>query len=334
MQFELLLLDTTACPNCLWKIIGMFLLATLLGLLLGWIIWGRYRRQFLEASKERDNYKARFSDMEKEQASLKYQIDEQGKELDKQRTDLRKCEADKATARAQMMRYRTQLEAMQKEGGGDGDTVLSTGGGTVVLADTSDYSNVFSSDNLQIIEGIGPKIEQLLKDKGIANWGRLAESTVENLQTILAEAGDAFKMHNPMTWPDQARLANEGKWNELIALQRQLDGGRNDEGDGDTSAVVEMMYAKAIGFAKAQVDDLKIIEGIGPKIEELLKADGIANWKDLSQASVDRLNQILEAAGPSFRLAKPDSWPKQAEYAVNGQWAELKAYQDELTGGR
>ena len=59
MQFEILLLDTTACPACFWKILGMFLAAILLGLILGWILWGRFRRAMQEAEKERDNYKAK-----------------------------------------------------------------------------------------------------------------------------------------------------------------------------------------------------------------------------------------------------------------------------------
>lgn len=47
-----------------------------------------------------------------------------------------------------------------------------------------------------------------------------------------------------------------------------------------------------------KLDDLKIIEGVGPKIETLLKEGGINTWAELAEAPVDRLKEILDAAGP------------------------------------
>ena len=82
------------------------------------------------------------------------------------------------------------------------------------------------SDDLKKIEGIGPKIEGILKDKGIMTFEDLANTEVEKLKEILAEAGNRYKMHDPTTWPEQAKLAAEGKWDELKELQDRLDGGR------------------------------------------------------------------------------------------------------------
>jgi nucleotidyltransferase/DNA polymerase involved in DNA repair len=81
-------------------------------------------------------------------------------------------------------------------------------------------------DDLKKIEGIGPKIETLLKDNGIRTWAKLAETPVETLQGILRSAGDRFKMHDPTSWPDQARLAADGRWQELDEMQDILLGGR------------------------------------------------------------------------------------------------------------
>jgi ribosomal protein L27 len=88
----------------------------------------------------------------------------------------------------------------------------------------------------------------------------------------------------------------------------------------------------AIGSVK--VDDLKIIEGIGPKIEILLKEGGINTWAELSTASVDRMKEILDAAGPRYQIHNPSTWAAQAKFAVDGNWEELKEYQDLLIGGR
>lgn len=81
-------------------------------------------------------------------------------------------------------------------------------------------------------------------------------------------------------------------------------------------------------------DDLKIIEGIGPKIELLLQEGGIGNWRQLAETSAERLSKILHDAGPRFQMHDPGSWPAQARLADEGQWRKLKEYQDHLQGGR
>jgi len=48
---------------------------------------------------------------------------------------------------------------------------------------------------------------------------------VKKLRTILALAGNSYKIHDPETWPRQARLAHQGKWDELLAWQEKLNGG-------------------------------------------------------------------------------------------------------------
>lgn len=80
-------------------------------------------------------------------------------------------------------------------------------------------------------------------------------------------------------------------------------------------------------------DDLKIIEGIGPKIEEILHDAGIKTFAELAVASVSQLEKIVrEDAG--IRIAFPDTWPEQARLAAAGDWTTLETLQDELKGGR
>lgn len=85
---------------------------------------------------------------------------------------------------------------------------------------------------------------------------------------------------------------------------------------------------------KVKQDDLKLVEGIGPKIEELMHAAGITTWAELAAAPIEKLEAILDEAGPRFRIHDPATWGKQAAMADAGQWAELETYQDELKGGR
>jgi len=81
-------------------------------------------------------------------------------------------------------------------------------------------------------------------------------------------------------------------------------------------------------------DDLKIIEGIGPKIEELFHNAGIKTWKQLSELSQDQCRAILDSGGEHYQIHDPGTWPKQSEMAYKNQWTELKNWQDQLNAGK
>jgi large subunit ribosomal protein L27 len=87
----------------------------------------------------------------------------------------------------------------------------------------------YKLDDLKIIEGVGPKIEELFNAAGINTWAELAETSADRLKEILTEAGSRYQMHDPTTWPQQAGLAAAGEWEELESLQERLDGGREVE---------------------------------------------------------------------------------------------------------
>jgi hypothetical protein len=82
------------------------------------------------------------------------------------------------------------------------------------------------------------------------------------------------------------------------------------------------------------VDDLKIVEGIGPKIEELLNDGGIMNFAQLANAPASKVQSILDKAGPRYQMHDPESWAKQAALARDGKMVELEKLQDRLNGGR
>lgn len=88
------------------------------------------------------------------------------------------------------------------------------------------FGKSYPQDDLKIVEGIGPKIEELFKTSGILTWKALGETSVDRLREILSKAGDRFQMHDPGTWSKQSKLAYEGKWQELKDWQSTLDGGR------------------------------------------------------------------------------------------------------------
>lgn len=83
-----------------------------------------------------------------------------------------------------------------------------------------------AADDLTIVEGIGPKIAEILTAAGIATFAQLAASKPAAIKTILDAAGKRYQMHDPATWPKQAALARDGKTAQLAKLQGELKAGK------------------------------------------------------------------------------------------------------------
>jgi predicted flap endonuclease-1-like 5' DNA nuclease len=85
--------------------------------------------------------------------------------------------------------------------------------------------------------------------------------------------------------------------------------------------------------APGKVDDLKIIEGVGPKIAQILNAAGVSSFTQMTLKSPADLRKILDDAGIGA-IADPTTWPEQAALAAEGKMDALKELQDKLQGGR
>ncbi len=126
------------------------------------------------------------------------------------------------------------------------------------------------------------------------------------------------------------RKRDDKSYVSIVPVGVELNGG----GKAMKASVSAPKAAPAAPKASAKADDLTKVEGIGPKIAEIFEAAGIGTFAELAAASVDRLKEILEAAGSRYASHNPGTWPKQAELAAAGKWDELKKWQDELDGGK
>ena len=66
----------------------------------------------------------------------------------------------------------------------------------------------------------------MLQNAGIKTYTQLAASSADKVKEILAEAGNRYKMHDPTTWPQQAKMAADGEWEKLKEWQDALQGGK------------------------------------------------------------------------------------------------------------
>jgi predicted flap endonuclease-1-like 5' DNA nuclease len=295
------------CDIQLWHIILSWLLPFLLGLLLGWLLWGIFKRRYKKTVNERDDY-------EEATYNLEAKLDE--------------CLKSKKDQQDVIDILRKQLK--------DSETSISAKPGasrSFAFGIPDSSFEKLDADNLQIIEGVGPKMSEFLHGKGIDNWASLSQHDEKYLKSLLDSEGGKYRIIEPGTWPKQAAFAAEGKWEELIAFQKTLSGGKSEKGKDNDSKVEKILIRMGL-LKKYKKDDLKAIEGIGPKIEKLFHDAGITTWKKLADSKVEDLQNILAKGGSKFQLADPGTWAQQASLAEEGKWSELTQLQDELKGGR
>ena len=158
------------------------------------------------------------------EAELSQKAAETASEFDRLQGQYRSCQDQVAALEAELAQRASALD----------EAVAHRS--TVIPLDTEPPEPVVP-DNLKRIEGIGPKIAELLNMSGIFTFAQLANTAVDALQAILADAGPRFQMANPTTWPQQAQLAADENWEALASLQELLEGGnlpdslRGDEGE-------------------------------------------------------------------------------------------------------
>jgi cell division initiation protein len=146
------------------------------------------------------------------------------------------------------------------------------------------------TDDLSIIEGIGPKIANILFDNGIFTFRHLATTPVYKIKEMLDEAGPHFSMHDPSTWVQQALLAAEERWTELDILKEKLNGGRidkefsrSDENESLVSDFEEKIEEKIEAFPLTQT-----VEEV-PIVSELIEEP-----QTLERTLVEKFNKPVE----------------------------------------
>lgn len=148
------------------------------------------------------------------------------------------------------------------------------------------------------------------------------------LRYLIGKSKVSQKNDNCDEWAHKYDLLlnqSELKQNDINKLQAALDECKKNR---------DALKLAAEKKKPTKKDDLKVVEGIGPKIEQLLFEAEIYTWDDLSKTDVSFIQTILDKAGPNFKVHNPESWPFQAKLATENRWEELNKWQDEHKGGR
>lgn len=172
-------------------------------------------------------------------------------------------------------------------------------------------ANDIQKDDLTRIDGIGPFLERQLNDIGIYTFEQIANWDGSDIHRVTQQI---------RYFP--GRIERENWIGQAVQLYQQKQ--QNPEG----------YNVRSTDIYPNDHSDLKIVEGIGPKIESLLKGAGIMTWEELAAAEPEQLNAILDAAGNEYSFHNPATWTAQARLAVGGHWELLREYQEQLKGGR
>jgi predicted flap endonuclease-1-like 5' DNA nuclease len=196
-------------------------------------------------------------------------------------------------------------------------------GGTEVIVQTTPSvhipiiaeSNDGNQDDLTKINNIGPFLQGKLYEADIYSYEQIANWSEPDIVTYTELIGYIPGIIQRDDWVGQARALADGT--------------------APTEADPEEDYnATPSSVNNADHTNLKLIEGIGPKIESVLKDGGISTMSILAETSTERLREILEGAGSRFKSHDPKTWPVQAGLAADGKFKELKAWQKEMKGGK
>jgi predicted flap endonuclease-1-like 5' DNA nuclease len=127
--------------------------------------------------------------------------------------------------------------------------------------------------------------------------------------------------------PDESE-AEVGQTNaevEAERVERSAAAEVETEADADQEPIEEEP-------SPVEPDDLKIIEGIGPKIAVILADAGITSFAQLADTSPDQLDKIVRE-GAGIKVANPASWPEQAALAASGDWEGLEEMKNRSVAG-
>ena len=189
--------------------------------------------------------------------------------------------------------------------GKDGNTLTGVGGITRVFGKAS---VVMVKDDLQVIKGIGPFIEEKLNALGITTYRQIANMTAK-LETQVNEAIEFFPGRVKRDqWVAQAKilLGEDVKLDEKALKQAE-----------ELERIAQK--AETIDFATLGVatiddkDDLQTIKGIGPFIAEKLYALGIYTFEQVGNMTPKIEEEVNKAIEFFPGRVKRDEWAKQAK---------------------
>jgi len=292
------------------EILIMLLGAFLLGVWLGWMLWNKYKQEADKIRMDLQSMTATLGTLNTEMAGLK--------------TKLAASEANNLSLQAQMDKLATDNRIFRDQ-----------------LSETSDDLAETEQRNRQLETELGLSFEapaatpettplemDVTVDTPEVAPAEELQPIVLVIETVEENVPAAEVPEEPATEPPAAEVKPEVVEPQPAVEEPAI------EIIVDTRPETPAVVIPVVIPVADEKDDLTVVEGIGPKIQELLHQYGIYTYKQLAETEVVRLKEILSAAGPQLAMHDPGTWSAQANLAANDKWEDLKAYQGFLKGGK
>ncbi len=343
-----------------FEILFMLLVAGFIGLWLGWLLWSRYRQKAeqlqvengsLSATvqalrQEMEDLKARYATLESDRSTLETRVQSLSLENDNLRGTLVALERYTEGLKAQSRHMAAELGMSLPPDTAEEDVPLEVAPSEAVASateegepDSGNASTGAQADMAQTAPSFG-------SERGLPlDAAPTPEQEDPALQPSDVRSSRGEAQPSPTPPPSASTPSIEGvrfiepvPRGTIIPIDALPDPPQLPEMPPSTEPapdeVAEEPEAPHILAVGGPHDDLKVIEGIGPKIEQLLFAKGITTYGQLAATSVQQLKDLLVEAGPRYAMHDPGTWSAQALLAANGEWENLKAYQEFLHGGK
>jgi predicted flap endonuclease-1-like 5' DNA nuclease len=231
-------------PYTLMKGLGWFLIALVLGIVIGWLLRSVVAKRQVARARNHHVDTAELERLRGRVANLEPIVTER----DRLRAELDALVATAAakTSKKQASASTPDVPPPRFADAASADSAVAATAVEPSVPSTPDVSaaagvlgHSIVLDDLKVVEGIGPKIEALCHGIGIRTWYDLSTTEVSLLRTMLADAGPRFRTHDPGTWPEQAGLLAAGRWAEFKALAASHKGGRPDAAVPDATSAPE-----------------------------------------------------------------------------------------------
>jgi predicted flap endonuclease-1-like 5' DNA nuclease len=305
-----------------WEIIIMLLGAALLGYLLAWTLWNRYKQ---EAEK------------------LRLDLGSANASLDALRTELTGAKTKLGTLEQESINLNAQMAGLNRNNGYQRDRIVEL---------EADLDRIEARNRqLETELGLSMPAEPLAPaDIPLEIVEDDAEYTpdFQDVETPADLAVDALSPLDLSDADDEAPVATTVADEKPPVLEMPEVASLQPVAVDDLPVILPLAPEKPLETPKPLApvddpmtvaagnvrDDLTVIEGIGPKIQELLFQYGIRTYRQLATTDVTRIKEILRSAGPQLAMHDPGTWTAQALLAANDEWDNLKAYQGYLSAGK
>ncbi|MCD6556872.1 MAG: hypothetical protein J7K64_06725 [Bacteroidales bacterium] len=206
----------------IFEIIIMLLGAAILGFFIGWFLKNNKITELQEyiAALEDKNNRLQADYNQNEHLLIECQTEKRKTEAEKQQIEKLLIECERKLTLSDIELAKNKIESTSQ-------TVVSAPKTKAKAKAKTKAKTKVKTDNLKKIEGIGPKIASILKEAKIESFIKLSKAKAEKISDLLVKVGgNSYNRFDPTTWPEQAKLAAEEKWEELKNLQDELKGGR------------------------------------------------------------------------------------------------------------